>query len=99
MSTTNIDESDILSYIILMTYKRIYINAKSLIDFLGGATNLTHLFKKYNFEPINRNTIYKWTERGVIPVERYLQIEHMAIKEGTYVEMRKRCIVIFKPSQ
>lgn len=82
-----------------MTYKRIYINAKSLIDFFGGGTNLSGLFKKYNFEPVNRNTIYKWTNRGVLPVERWLQIEHMALKEGSYVEMRKRCIITYEPTQ
>ena len=76
-----------------MTYKRIYINAKALIDFFGGGTELSRLFDKYNFEPVNRNTIYKWTNRGVIPVERWLQIEHISLKEGNYINMRKVCVI------
>lgn len=93
---TNLTYCHILSG---MTYKRIYVNAKALIDFFDGGTELSRLFDKYNFEPVNRNTIYKWTNRGAIPVERWLQIEHIAIKEGTYVAMRKQCIVTYEPPQ
>ena len=80
-----------------MNYKRIYINAKSLVEFFGGATNMAAHFSRYNFERLDRHTIYKWAERGSMPVERWLQAEHIAIKEGSYADMRKQCVLTTSP--
>lgn len=99
MSIGNIDELDILSYDTEMAYKRIYINAKALIEFFGGATEMAAKFTQFGYEELNRQTIYKWSERGSIPVERWLQAEQIAIKDGTYVDMRKACVVISSPAK
>ncbi|MES3016192.1 MAG: hypothetical protein V4721_00370 [Bacteroidota bacterium] len=77
-----------------MSYKYIYINARSLVSFFGGAGKLSALFTKYGFEPVKQVNIYKWSERCSIPVDKWLQVEQIAIKEGFYVEMRKASVVI-----
>ena len=82
-----------------MNYKRIKINAKRLIDFFGGATAMSDKFNQFGFESLNRDAIYKWAERDSIPIDRWLEAEHIAIKEGSYVDMRKACIQFTFPSR
>ena len=43
------------------------MNDRDLIDRLGGGTRLAQLLAEKTGQPIDREAIYKWKERGVIP--------------------------------
>lgn len=70
-----------------------HLDVRAVVDFFGGGTNMAALFKKYNFGPIRRGHFYKWKERNSIPVERWLEIEHIATKERVYKQLREIAVL------
>lgn len=51
------------------------------------------LYEKYDFQPIPRTHFYKWVERNSFPIERWLEAEYIAIKEGVYKSFRKAAVI------
>lgn len=70
-----------------------YLNVRAIVDFFGGGTSMAVLFDKYNFRPVPRTHFYKWVERNSMPLERWLEVEYMAIKEGVYKDLRKAAVI------
>ncbi len=69
-----------------------YIDVKTVVDFFGGGTMLSKLFDKYHFESVPRSYLYKWVERKSMPLDRWLEIEYIATREGVLKALRKTVI-------
>lgn len=93
-----VELSVILSYIMQMTNKRMYIDVKAVVLFFGGGTVLSGLFDKYHFEPAPRAYLYKWVERKSMPLDRWLEIEYIATREGVLKALRK-AVIMTEPAQ
>lgn len=76
-----------------MKAKLMYLNVRAIVDFFGGGTNMAALFDKYHFRPVPRTHFYKWVERNSMPLERWLEAEYIAIKEGIYKDLRKVAVI------
>ncbi len=70
-----------------------YLDVRAIVAFFGGGTAMSALFDKYNFQPVKRAYLYKWVERNSLPLERWLEVEYFAIKEGVYKDLRKVAVV------
>lgn len=70
-----------------------YLDVRAIVDFFGGGTSMAVLFDKYNFRPVPRTHFYKWVQRNSMPLERWLEVEYMAIKEGVYKDLRKTAVI------
>lgn len=70
-----------------MQYRYLSIDARLLVEKLGGVPAIQQMLKDEGFRPIHERNIYKWYERRSISSSRMLELLHCIRKRKLRVSL------------